>query len=364
MKEQNNYIQGDEITLKELILNIQEYFWEVVRNWKIVLMVSLLFMGYMLYKAYVNPVKYTGTLTFMVNDDDGGGGVLGGLGGLAASFGLGGGGGSEYNLKKIHALLKTRSIIQQALFEKVEVRGKVDFIANHIIREYDLNESWKEDTTGLNDFLFKDGNFETFNRTESTVLQVVHGKVLGNKKAGIAGLLFSEIEDETGIMAMSVVSTNEALSLHFVKDLYAKLSEYYISKTIEKQKHTYELIVAKTDSIRALLNSNQYRILKFQDTHKNLMRRQDETEVKRLQMEVQTLAYAYGKALENQEAADFSLKTKTPFMQEIDIPISPLPVISKGFSTYIKSLIIGGFLGGFLSVGFIIARSIYRSTME
>ena len=100
MKE-NTYLEDDEITLKELILKIQEFYREVLKRWLLVILITLPVMGYMFYKAYKTPNTYPATLTFMVNEDKAGGG----LGGLAASFGLGGGGG-EYNLEKILSLQK------------------------------------------------------------------------------------------------------------------------------------------------------------------------------------------------------------------------------------------------------------------
>ena len=94
----------------------------------------------------------------MMNDDEGGG--LGSLGGLAASFGFGGGGSGEFNLEKMLSLLKSRNIIQQGLFEKAELGGKTDFFANHLIAEYDFHKKW-EDKEDLKDFVFKNDSNKT-----------------------------------------------------------------------------------------------------------------------------------------------------------------------------------------------------------
>ena len=80
MKEQN-YLEEDEITLKELILKVKEFFQEVLKNWLLVVLITLPFVLYFFYQAYKMPITYTSELTFMMNDDEGGG--LGGLGRVA-----------------------------------------------------------------------------------------------------------------------------------------------------------------------------------------------------------------------------------------------------------------------------------------
>ena len=126
MTDSNQNMQAsDEITLKELILLIKEY-WGVLwtKKWYIIAagLIGGLIFGIIEYRK---PVTYTAALTFMINEDDGS--SLGALGGLAASFGFGSAGTGEYNLEKMISLLKSRNLIQQGLFEKVEINGKLDF---------------------------------------------------------------------------------------------------------------------------------------------------------------------------------------------------------------------------------------------
>ncbi|HHH50131.1 MAG TPA: hypothetical protein ENK52_04050 [Saprospiraceae bacterium] len=360
MKE-NTYIEDDEITLKELILKIQEFYREVLKNWLLVILITLPIMGYMFYKAYKTPVTYPATLTFMVNEDEGGG--LGGLGGLAASFGLGGGGG-EYNLEKILSLLKSRNIIQQALFEKIELNGKNDFFANHLIDEYEYHKKWeKRKDEKIKNFKFSQDDFKTFSRTENKALKQLHRLVVGDSKSGTKGVMSSSVNEDTGIMSINVNSTDEQLSIDLTDTLFSKLEEFYVEKTIEKQRKTFDIAKAKTDSLLRELNSKQLQLLRLQDSQRGLMLKQFKAKELMLQGQLQALALGYGEALKNQEIADFSLKSKTPFIQTIDTPIAPLKP-SKTLMTYVKNLIIGGFLGGFLAVGYILVRKIFRDAMS
>ncbi len=357
MKEQN-YTEEDEITLKELILKIKEFFGEVIKNWLIIALITIPVVLYFFYQTYKTPITYTSELTFMMNDDDGGG--LGGLGGLAASFGLGGGGGSEFNLEKMLSLLKSRNIIQQGLFEKVEIDGKVDFFANHIIEEYNFYEKWEE-SESLKNFMFRNDRINDFSRVENQGLKSIYSFVIGSAK--IKGMLSSNINEDTGIMTLKIESTDEDLSIKFLNSLFNKLSAFYIDKTIEKQKATYEITKNKADSLLGVMNYVQSRLLKLKDTNRNTTLNQYRSEELKLERDYQISLIAYGEALKNKEIADFSLKSKTPFIQSIDLPIPPLSP-NKTIITYIKQIIIGGILGVFLAIAFIIGRKIYRDTMQ
>lgn len=367
MTENTNYSsQEDEITLKELILKIKEFWSEIMKYWFLVLLLGAVLGLYMGYKAFKTDVEYKAALTFMVNDDEGGGGMAG-LGGLLGSFGLGGGGGGKNNLDKILELSKTRKISQKALFQVVEIGGNKDFLANHIINYKDTIGEWGakpfynfwSPESKLKNFRFRGDSIVAFSKIENSGLKAVHGMVVGGES--VAGFVSSGYSEESGIMFLSANTKNQDLSIELCKTLYTQLSEYYITKTIEKQKFTYDIVKAKYDSIQIALRTAQYTLAKFEDRNQNMFTRLDNLEELRLNQEVQKLGIMYGEAAKNIEIANFSLKNKTPFVQEIDIPIAPL---TPNKPSLFKALIIGGFLGVFLSVGFIVVRKIYIDTME
>lgn len=367
MTENNNHIShDDEITLKELILKIKEFAQEVLRYWFWIILVAGVLGLYMGYKAFSTDAQYKAQLTFMVNDDEGGGSMAG-LGGLLGSFGFGGGGGGKNNLDKILELSKTRKISQKALFQQVEIGDKKDFLANHIINYKDTIGEWGvkpfynfwSPESKLKNFRFTGDSIQAFSKLENSALKGVHGLLVGGDTA--PGFITSGYSEESGIMYLSANTKNTDLSIVLCNTLYKQLSEYYVTKTIEKQKFTYDIVKSKYDSIQVALKSAQYTLAKFEDRNQNMYGRVDNLEELRLNQEVQKLGIMYGEAAKNIEIADFSLKNKTPFVQEIDFPIAPL----SGYKpSLFRSLIIGGFLGAFLSIGFIVVRKIYRDTME
>lgn len=334
-----SYYEEDEISLKELVLKIQEYAREVIRLWWVIALITIPIVGYMLWDAYTTPVKYPATLTFMLDENEGGS-ALGGVSAILGQFGFRGGRGGRVNLEKILELAKSRRIIQMALFEEIEIDGKKDFIANHIISKYGFHEKWSEDTTGMRDFVFVHDSIPAFERRENQVLKMLHRYMIGGEKVG--GIIKFNINDDTGIMTLTVSSINETLSIKLAKILYNKLSDFYVNKSIERQTATFNIIKGKTDSLQNALNSAQARLLRFQDTNRGLTLLRYEAEKIRLQQEIQKLILAYGESYKQLEIADFGLREGTPFVQVIDWPIVPINGFRKSrLKITINALIIG-----------------------
>jgi len=361
LQSQNHHYQEEEITLKEIILKSREYFFEIWTNRKWVLLVSIVFGGWFFIRTYIAPVTFSATLTFMVNEDERGGGGGGAIAGILGQFGFGGGG-SEFNLDKILTLARSRKIIGDAIFHQATIDGKKDYLANHIIRIYDFHEEWKDSEIGLKDFLFKSSNIEEFNQLENIVYMALVGTVAGNLNEGVLGLFTNFYNEDTGIMEFTVTGESETLSIELVKNIYSTLSNFYIEKSIERQQQTYNLMRVKVDSLEQVINSKTFEYLKFKDSYKGLSLQQYEAREVKLQMDIQVMTVAFGESLKNLEIADFSLKNSTPFFQTIDEPLAPL---SSSFSLggLIKQLILGGVLGGFLTVLLIIGRVILSGIM-
>lgn len=354
------YYEEDEITLKELILKIQEFGREIWNKKFLVIAISALFAGIFFIKAWVVPISFPAKVTFMVNEDEGGG-SMGGMSSILGQFGFGGGGGGKYNLDKLLELSRSRKIISMVLFEKISIEGEQDYIANHIINLYGFHEKWANDESGLKQFYFKNSDVENFSRPENTALKPVYTKMIGNVEFDIKGIVSSGYDEATGILNISANTVSESLSIDITKILYEKLSVFYIEKTVAKQEQTYRIFKEKLDSIQTILNNAQYSLLKFDDSHRGLMLQQYTYKKQQLQQEVQKMMLTYGEVYKNLELSDFALKNKTPFITTIDEPIAPIRGVKESL---IKSLIIGGALGFFFCSLFIIGRKILKEVMD
>lgn len=350
--------EEDEITLKEVILKIQEFILEAWRHKWWIVAAGLGFAAIFLVRAMLEKPTYTATLTFMVNEDEGG--SMGGIATILGQFGLSSGSRSgRFNMEKIMALARSRRIVQEVLFEQADLNGKHDYIANHIIDFYDYHQAWEKDTL-LSGFYFRNDSITLFKEIERKALLAIYGRMVGNPQKEVEGLMDIGYNEETGILSLNVKSYEEVLSIIIANKAYEKLSRYYIEKTTEQQQKTYNTLKFKVDSIQTALYQKEQQLAQFQDQSQSLLLRTDNIKQTRLNREVQMLTLMYGEAIKNLETASFLLKSSTPVFQVVDPPISPIDPVRE---SKLKALVLGGFLGGFVALFILLGGKIVRDTI-
>jgi len=296
-------------------------------------------------------------LNFMVNEDEAGG--VGGAMAILSQFGLGGGGSSgKYNLDKIIDLSKSRRIIQESVFEKSIINDKEDYIANHMIDLYNLQEEEWDESDELRNFKFTHNDFANFTRAENTALKAIRGLIIGGGKT--RGLYSTEISEKTGIMSLWAFTCSETLSIDWLNSLFKNMSQYYIDKSTEKQQATFDVVKLKVDSLEKALDAANLNLARYQDSNRNVFSKVIGVKQDRMERQLRTLGIIYAEAVKNKEIAEFSLNNKTPFIQVIDEPIAPLYNINQ---PPIMAVIFGIILGGLLGVSFVVVRRMYRDVM-
>lgn len=350
--------QDEEITLKELIEKIIEFWRELwSKKWWIIL-ITIPFLLYFGYKAKTTEVTYRANLTYTLNDGSGGGGALAGI---LGSFGLGKSG--KVNLDKIVELSKSRNIIQRVLFTSIPLDTfdkKDDFIANHIIKLYKLDNEWTKDQIDYTGFYFTSDSISNFNNKELNALKMLYGKVVGS--TSVKDPIFSNsFNEETGILTISSNTLDEQLSISFSNLVYDKLKEYYLNSSTKGNLNTFEFVEQKTDSIFSLLKAKEFQLSRFNDSHRNLTDPNLLTQKRLLDTEILKLKTMYAEVTKNKELADFSLTAGTPDIAIIDEPIPPLD--AEGLSILIE-LIKGGLIGGFLASGFFLIKKVILDALQ
>ncbi len=352
------YYQEEEVTLKEIILKVRAFLYEIFVNWKLILIICIPFVSYMLYDAIISPIRYPATLTFMVEEDEST--RLGGVANVLGQFGISGVQRGKYNLDRILEISRSRRVLQMALFAKCEVEGDKDFLANHLIKEYDYHARWKEDSTGLKGFLFTHDSIAGFNRVENRVLKALQHLMNGTNDD--PGAYQTSYNDDTGIMTLKMSAPSEELAITMVDTLFGKLTSYYVFNATDKAETTYQVMKLKTDSLAKALSAAEYRLAEFLDKNKNIFSaREGSLQQTRLTTEVQRLQILHGESLKNLEYADFTLKNRTPFITLIDNPLPPLRPVEESKP---KAILIGLLLGLIVGSAFVIGRKIYRDAMQ
>lgn len=333
--------EEQELTLKDLILRVREYAQVIRRYWWIVVLTCIPTIGWQAYLAYTTPVQYNAGLTFMVDEESSSGAGM--LGALLGDFGLPGG---ENNYDKILELSKSQRIIRMALFQKVEIDGKNDYLANHFIRIQKVHEEeWykkpKDPTQpSLNGFFFTRDSFENFSRLEYSAFKSIYGMLIGDKEH--KPLFSNKYNQDSGVMSLGLTTRSESLSIALISNMFQQLSDYYVLSSTIKEKATYDIVQGKADSLYRLMIGAEVGQARFQDQNLGLIRTTDQLPAERFSRNKALYNLMYAEALKNLEIADYALKDRMPYIQVIDQPIPPLSGYGYGKT---KALGLGSGLG-------------------
>lgn len=352
-------VEEDEITLKELLLKLKDYWKTVIKNFWIIILVAAIVGVVFLAKAWIKIPVYSAEMTFTIANTEKTGGNSG-VSGILGQFGLGGASsGDGLNIQRAIALAASREIIESVIFEEIELDEENDYIANHIIKIYKLQEEWGKNSKKFLDFTFLNSKVDSFDRTENEILQRLHRKVIGTKKED--PILKIEYEEETGIFSMLMNTISEDLSMKMLEKQYDVLSKYYVEKAIEPQQKRYNSIKIRMDSITRILGNLDYSVARYTDRSYGLLDNESTVQGKRLNRDQQLANVAYAEIKRNLEVADFALSSVTPIFQTIDEAILPLP---KRTESKIENTVIGILIGSFLAILFVVGRKIIRDAMK
>lgn len=349
--------QEDEITLKDIIIIAQKHFYEILKYWWVVLLITIPIIAFFGYKAYQDKPHYEAKLLYTFNDGAGNGG----LAGLLGNIGLGGD--DKANYSQIIEVSKSRKLTNNILFSKINLdslAGNEDYVINHIIKLYNLKEVWNDRTPKIKDIVFKTSDIKNFNRLELTALKSVYMYFLGGVN-NHPPLYLSSFNKENGIFTISSNTLNEQLSFFIANKGFQEVSRYYTENKISKPEKSFKFVDQKKDSIIFLLKSKQLQLERFNDSHRHLVDPSLIAERKMIETEIQKLTLMYGEVTKNYELADFSLTSSEPLIQIIDEPILPLDVNQL---ILLFELIKGAILGGLISVSFIVGRKIIKDAMS
>lgn len=313
---EGNY--SDEVTLDDVLRSVQWFFRSAFRRWYIFVVAFVVIGGYMFYSAMTEPVTFDAKITVMREEEDPN--AVSGVSSIIGQFGFGRR--SSFNLDRLLELSKSRKIVTAMLFDSAMVNGTDDFLANHLIEVYELDQRWVEVNPDFDGFRFIHSKVDSFTILELSGLKRVHKFVVGNEsRDGITTANYSEL---SSIVSLTASTINEQLSIQVINILFDKLAAYYINNATKKQLRTYRVVKKKADSIGAELLERETEYAQFRDANQNLYSNLARLKEQRLFRDITRLNVVYSEALKNLEIADFTLKNATPVITELDRPVPPL----------------------------------------
>ena len=353
-KEEQQQIDNDEISLKELIQKIKEWIAYLKTQWKLIIGIAALgaIIGFV-YASFQKP-SYLATSTFVLEEDKGGGG-LGGAMGLASSFGfdLGGGGGGLFTSSNIIELMKSRLVVEKTLLNPVQIGGKEISLADYYIQINELKEGWAKKPALANINFPVNADRTKFSLVQDSILQTISAGLTKNN------LVIAQKDKKVSIISLTVKTESELFSKFFCEQLLKETSDFYIETKSKKSRLNVDILQHQADSIRAELNSAITGVATASDNVYNLnpalnVKRTPST---RRQVDVQANTAILTQLVAQLELSKVSLRKETPLVQLIDYPILPLEKEKLG---RIKSLVLGGFLAGFITVLYLVFGKLYN----
>ena len=367
MQQNNNdiqHIEQDEISLKELLLKIKDWFRFLLTKWVVIVAACIIGGAIGVGYAFFTKPDYTANLSFALEDEKQGGvGGLSGALGLASSLGidLGTSAGSAFSGANLIELMKSRKIVEKSLLNPITINGKTQSLAQHFINFNELNKNWSEKPSLKNIVFEVDTGRGNYTLQKDSILGILYKYIVGID--GGEGLLkVSQKDKKISIINIEVKSTDELFSKAFAESIAQEVSGYYIEIKSKKAKQNVEILQHQTDSIRAELNGAILGVAAAADNtfglNPAMMVRK--TPGTRRQVDVQANTAILTQLVTNLEMAKVSLRKETPLIQVIDKPILPLKKDKVG---KLKSLLLGGFLAGFLTALVLVFKKLFANIL-
>jgi len=343
-----------EISLKDLILNMNEWRKYIFSKW-LILAVAIISGGFLglLYSSYKKPV-YISTMTFAMEDD--------GLGqsaalGLASQFGLdvGGSSGGIFKGGNVLELFKSRLMVQKTLLSEIYFDGKKQSLANAYLDIKGWRDNMPEHSSHSNIDFPIDATGLT--RKQNKIMSLIYNDLIANE------LVVSQKDKKIQIFNLETSFINEYFAKVFSETLASIVTEFYVSIKTKKSKNNLTVLEQQTDSVRQELNNALAGVAVATDQTFGL---NPALNVRRIstakqEVEVKLNTAILTELIKQQELARIMVRKETPFIQIIDSPILPLPEEKLGKLT---AIFFGGFLAGFLVILYLIFKRIIVKNLQ
>ena len=322
----------DEITLKDIILKIQEW-WSIVWPQKNIIIAASLAIGLMaaLYTKFLAKPSYSASYQLFFEEE--GGGMSGAMR-LASSFGfsLGGGGGSSSIT--VQEYLTSRDNIAKAMLAELDSGRLVDrYYAKALTKDEEFAEEYSS-------------KFGTNQRYTDSVLTEI---TIALNEAHLG----ASMDEETGVVSFSVNFKDEAFVYDLSNQLIANTEEAFIDWKKEKSQDAVLAFQGKVDSLELAIDATLRKLGEYEDQNNSLVSSVDKMKRMRLTIDMEALKVSYGEYIKGLEMSKAELMNLEPPFKYFDAPTYPL-YKEKGSAA--KAGVFGSVITGFLLVLFFIGR--------
>ena len=345
---------NDEISLKDLIFKTKDIFSYLLKKWRIIVLIGLLGSASGVVISLLEKTEYVASLTFAVQEKSGSGGGLAAA--LAGQFGVNLGGGTEsvFSRNNILELLKSRYLIERALLCEININNKKQRLVDYYIDKNDLVKKWEKKNLPIVSYPLGI-NRENFSRVQDSLLNVFAKNFVKED------IIVEKLNKETSIIIVRFKGKDELFAQHFIEILVKEVTDFYVQSRVELSTNNLNKMQNSADSVKNEIDNLLLKRAIDADRNLDGVRQILRVPSQKDDINLQLLGTVYSEIIKNIEALKIDIIRETPLIQIIDRPIMPL---EKEYLGKVKGIIIGGFLGGFFIIVFLLGKVSYQRIMS
>lgn len=335
MAEEKLNTAEDEISLKELILKLKEWYQYLLTKWRTILIAGIIGGALGLVYAFIKKPVYTATTTFVLEEGDSKG-ALGAYAGLASMVGIDlGGGGGVFEGDNILELYKSRRMVQKTLLTQDTFAGKRELLIHRYIAFNKLREKW-DDEPELKNISFSI-DINQFTLKHDSLISVFYKSIIEDH------LAVSKPDKKLSIIKVEFKSKDELFAKSFTENIVFNVNDFYVKTKTKKSAENLNILQQQADSVKRVLNASIGGVAAAIDANPNSNPAFQSLRVgsQRKQVDVQASAAVYQEIVKNLELAKVTFRKDKPLIQVIDNPVLPLKIDKLG---KVKGIILGGFI--------------------
>jgi hypothetical protein len=350
--------QDDQISVKDVLLQIISFVKLLRKNWYLFLLFAGLGagIGYAMELFKTKKPTYTGTTTFYLETAA----PQNEMGGFASMMGINTGGNNSNNLfngENLRVLVASQSFLEKVVLKHVDIFGKKHLLADYIYKKQHLeNKEDNSDSTknALNDFKPLPGlEVEKYSAAQLEQL---------NNCTGLAyNMATLEPVEGTSFMTLAISSVTDTLSKVYGEAFLTTLEEYYLETKTGK---LYDMLNRQkeiVDSLRYKLSANENQLARLQDLNQTSILSENKVSENRINRNTQILSETYREQERILNNLKFQTYQESPFMKVTTVPRLPLAPekIKKG-----QLLLPGALIGLFICFLFVVIRNAFKAIMQ
>ena len=347
---------SDQVSLKELILSVKEWWKYLTSKWLIILGFCIMGGLFGFTYAYLKKTIYIATTTFVLEESEKGNGGLGQYSGLASIVGLDlGGGGGIFQGDNILELYKSRTMIEKALLTEITYNGKKQLLIDRYIEFNNLKKKWAEQPY-LKNIQFK----QRSKKTQELQSDRLQDSILGSIVIDINKyyLNVAKPDKKLNLIRAEVRSSDEYFAKNFNNQIVKNVNDFYLQTKTKKSLENLAILQHQTDSVKNVLRGAIYSSASVIDATPNLnpTRQILRAPAQGAQFNAESNKAILTQLVQNLELSKVTLRKETPLIQVIDEPIYPL--IKDSYSLK-KWTTLGAVVFGLLAIVIIISKKVF-----